>query len=180
MKAVMIFVHGFLSDVYSPKYAAIRSYYGDKYDYDSIAWDSSSNLRMLFDDLHDNWSEYSHIVIIGESTGGNFAYQLREHLWSRSKQISLILASPLMCDYQRKNNVRLPISIIPQLWNISEPRNALIIVTKDDYYFDQTWLLKKEFEGVEVYSVDDTHSLEKFEEYLPKIESYIESRLNIQ
>ena len=68
MKTVIIFVHGFLSDVYSPKFASIRSYFGDKYDYDSIAWDGSSNIRMLFDDLHHNWLEYCHIVIIGEST----------------------------------------------------------------------------------------------------------------
>lgn len=180
MKTVIIFVHGFLSDVYSPKFASIRSYFGDKYDYDSIAWDVSSNIRMLFDDLHHNWLEYCHIVIIGESTGGNFAYQLREHLWARSKQMALVLLSPLMCDNQRKNNVRLPISIIPQLWDISEPKDAYIIVTKDDNYFDQGWLLNDKFEGVEVCEVDDTHSLENFEDYLPNIQKYIGSRIHSQ
>lgn len=70
-----------------------------------------------------------------------------------------------------------PKKIIPQLWKIENPENCFIIASPKDAVLNQKLLFNKSFNHVELLEVDDTHRLENFRDYLPKIKNYIQSKL---
>src|SRR5690606_25123746 len=99
---------------------------------------------------------YKELIIIGDSIGGNFAYQLRELLENIGIKTSLIMLNPMLDISKRKRDVSLGENLLQYVQKIRNPRNALIILSKDDEVIDHYWLLESTFKGVEIIEVDDT------------------------
>ena len=87
------------------------------------------------------------------------------------------MTSPLLDIDNRIAGFDFPESIIPQLWKVENPSDALIIAAPNDKVLNQKPLFGKYFNNVQLIEVDDTHRLEKFQDYLPKIEKYIQNKL---
>ena len=116
------------------------------------------------------------IVLVGDSTGANFAYQLRERLEKKTIKSILILTSPLLNIDNRISDFEFPKTILSQLQKIENPSDALIIASKKDEVLNQLPVFEKALQNVELADVDDSHRLLKFENYLTAIENYINSK----
>lgn len=113
------------------------------------------------------------MVIVGDSTGANLAYQLRE--MRNQADDKLILLSPLLDIAKRKRDIPFPDTFCEQLLKITNPANALIVASKTDEVIDQQHLFGEDDKKFTLMEVDDGHRLEKFNEYLLVIEEYISS-----
>lgn len=113
------------------------------------------------------------LIIVGDSTGANFACQLRERIKQLGGEPVLILTSPLLDINNRIADFDFPGKLIPQLWKIENPQDAMIIASKEDEVLNQKVLFEKKLKNIELLEVDDGHRLENFHTYIPKIKNYI-------
>lgn len=176
MHKKLLYIHGLGSDRNSRKFLNLKDYFKGQFDYDFVEWNSDSDISALLD-IAEKWlKSENQIVLVGDSTGANFAYQLRERLKGGNQKLILILTSPLLDIDSRIVDFEFPKKIFPQLWKIKNPEDALIIATKKDEVLNQKPLFEKSFKDIELIEVDDSHRLEKFENYLSYIEKYIQSK----
>lgn len=172
----LLYIHGLGSDRNSRKFLNLKDYFKDQFNYNFVEWNNDSNISALLD-IAENWlKSEDQIILIGDSTGANFAYQLRERLKENNIKSILILTSPLLDIDNRIGDFEFPKNIIPQLWKIENPEDALIIATQKDEVLNQKLLFEKLFKNIELIEVDDNHRLEKFENYLSSIEKYIQTK----
>lgn len=179
MKSPLLFIHGLYSGRDSRKFIALKNYFKDQFFYDIIEWDGNSNIPELISNAAENYGEQKELIIIGDSTGANFAYQLRECMNNTNVNIILVLTSPLL-DMQRITaELDFPNGIKPYIQKIKKPENVLIIAAKDDEVLDQKPISSLNTLNNEIIIVEDDHRLQKFASYLPEIERYIyESKIN--
>ena len=178
MKQKLLYIHGLGSDRNSRKLVNLKDHFKDQFEYNFVEWNNDSDISALLD-VAEKWlqsDEEDQIVLVGDSTGANFAYQLRERLKENGVKSILILTSPLLNIDERIANFIFPKTIIPQLWKIDNPENALIIATQKDEVLNQVPLFKKSLKNFKLIDVDDSHRLLKFENYLADIENYIQSK----
>ena len=84
-----------------------------------MEWKNDSNIPSLLNEA-EKWLQSEptdQIVLVGDSTGANFAYQLRERLKEEDIKSILILTSPLLNVEDRTSDFEFPKNIIPQLEN---------------------------------------------------------------
>ena len=178
MKQKLLYIHGLGSDRNSRKLVNLKDHFKDQFEYNFVEWNNDSYISALLD-VAEKWlqsDEEDQIVLVGDSTGANFAYQLRERLKENGVKSILILTSPLLNIDERIANFIFPNSIIPQLWKIDNPEDALIIATQKDEVLNQIPLFEKSLKNIKLVNVDDSHRLLKFENYLYYIEKYIQSK----
>ncbi len=77
MHTTLIYIHGFGSDRNSRKFLNLKDYFGEQYNYDFIEWDNDSDIKSLIQDKFLKYKNESNLIIVGDSTGANFAYQLQ-------------------------------------------------------------------------------------------------------
>ena len=176
MPKKLLYIHGLGSDRNSRKFLNLKDYFKDHFNYNFVEWNNDSNISVLLD-IAENWlKSEDQIILIGDSTGANFAYQLRERLKENNIKSILVLTSPLLDIDNRIADFEFPKNIIPQLWKIENPEDALIIATQKDEVLNQKLLFKKSFKNIKLIEVDDNHRLEKFENYLSSIKKYIQTK----
>ena len=171
----LLYIHGLGSDRNSRKFVNLKDHFKNSFEYDFVEWNNESDISELLDTA-EKWlvsEAQCQIVLVGDSTGANFAYQLRERLEEKNIKSILILSSPLLNIEDRIADFEFPKNILPQLAKITNPKNALIIASKKDEVLNQLPLFEKSLQDVELLDVDDSHRLLSFEKYLPAIESYI-------
>jgi len=173
----LLYIHGLGSDSNSRKYLNLKDYFKKQFRFDCLEWKNDSNISQLLDEAEKMLESEDKIILVGDSTGANFAYQLRERLKEKGKNSVLIMTSPLMNIDDRIANFEFPENIIPQLWKIENPENALIIASRKDEVLNQKPLFEKSLNTIELIEVDDTHRLENFRNYLPEIKNYLQSEL---
>lgn len=173
MKPTLLYIHGLGSDQHSRKFINLKNYFKDRFDYDFIEWNNDSIISELLDEAEIRLENIENPVIVGDSTGANFAYQLRERRFQKGKKSILILSSPLLNIDERIADFEFPETLIPQLQKFDNPENTLIIATRKDSILNQNWLFDKVFNQIKLIEVDDNHRLEKFQESLGEIEAYI-------
>ncbi|WP_262152196.1 YqiA/YcfP family alpha/beta fold hydrolase [Chryseobacterium foetidum] len=176
MKPTLLYIHGLGSDQHSRKFINLKDYFKDQFNYDFVEWKNDSIISELLDQAELKLEDIENPVLVGDSTGANFAYQLRERRSQKGKNSILILSSPLLNIDERIADFEFPETLIPQLQKFDDPENALIIATKKDAILNQNWLFKKPLNNVKLIEVDDNHRLEKFHENLSDIELYIISK----
>ena len=174
MKPQLLYIHGLGSDQNSRKFVNLKTYFKDQFEYDFVEWNNDSDISMLLDTAEKKLESKNKIVLIGDSTGANFAYQLRENLKEIGKKSTLILTSPLLDIDHRIADFEFPENLVPQLRKIENPEDALIIATPKDQVLNQKSLFDKSFKNITLIEVDDNHRLEKFENYVSHIENYIQ------
>lgn len=168
----LIYIHGLGSDRNSRKFQDLKVFFGNTFNYDFLEWNNDSDIPILINDIASKYHAED-LIIVGDSTGANFAYQLREQIKESGADTVLILTSPLLDINNRIADFAFPPKLIPQLWKIEHPEDALIIASKDDEVLNQKVLFEKSLKNVELLEVDDGHRLESFHTYIPKIKNYI-------
>lgn len=177
MKPTLLYIHGLGSDQHSRKFINLKDHFKDQFNYDFIEWKNDSNISELLDEAELKLENIDNPILVGDSTGANFAYQLRERRSQKGKNSILILSSPLLNIDERVADFEFPETLIPQLQKFDNPENTLIIATKKDAILNQKWLFEKDLNRVKLIEVDDNHRLEKFHESLAEIEKFINSQI---
>lgn len=171
MKKTLLYIHGYGSDHNSRKFLDLKNYFGQEYTYHCLEWMVESDIKYLLRLALKKCENISQLAIIGDSTGANLAYQLRE---LRAKQEDkLILLSPLLDISTRLRDIPFPTTFEQQLIKISKPENCLIIASRQDEVIDQTSIFNQIDKQFVLHEVEDGHRLEKFKEYLQVIRDYI-------
>lgn len=170
---VVFYIHGYGSNQHSRKFVNIKNHFKKKKVYDFMEWTPDSDFESLLSSANARLLRYHNPVIIGDSTGANFAYQLRERLAKRNRDCILILTSPLLNVDKRLRDVPFTENLVDALVKVDHPKDALVIATPEDEVLDQKWLFENEWENITLKKVDDGHRLKKFENYLKDIDNYI-------
>lgn len=187
MKPTLLYIHGLGSDRNSRKFTNLKDYFQTQFGYDFVEWNNDSDVKKLIEEKLKKYKKQTQLIIIGDSTGANFAYQLRE--LRNSENDVLILTSPLLDIDKRIANFDFPSFIKPQLIKIESPKNALIIASRNDEVLDQTDLFGdicdenfvSPHENLEVVEIDDSHRLLHFAEWaIPVISDYIREKIKEQ
>jgi len=176
VKPTLLYIHGLGSDQHSRKFINLKDHFRDQFNYDFVEWKNNSNISELLNEAELKLEDIENPVLVGDSTGANFAYQLRERRSQKGKNSILILSSPLLNIDERIADFEFPETLIPQLQKFDNPENALIIATKKDAILNQNWLFEKPLNNIKLIEVDDNHRLEKFHESLAEIEFYINAK----
>lgn len=176
MKPKLLYIHGLGSDRHSRKLLNLKDFFKDQYEYNFFEWNNDSDISELLNEAQKWLTSVPNvqIILVGDSTGANFAYQLREKLKQNGVKPFLILTSPLLNIENRIADFEFPKSIIPQLWKIDNPEDALIIATQNDQVLNQKLLFEKPLKNIVLIEVDDNHRLEKFHDYIHHIKDYIQ------
>lgn len=171
MKKTLLFVHGFGSDRNSRKFQDLKSHFGKEYHCHCLEWTVFSDIPYLLNLALHKCAIVERLVIIGDSTGANLAYQLRE--MRNSDGDKLILLSPLLDIAKRKRDIPFPATFCEYLLKIANPANTLVIASKTDEVIDQQSLFDEADKKFTLMEVNDGHRLEKFHDYLHAIEEFI-------
>lgn len=180
MKTQFVYFHGLQhKPKISYKFSLLESYFSKRFDFHYYEWVHTSNITKLLNKALHQLKDEKQIIIFGDSTGANFAYQLRELRKKQNKNDILILSCPLLNYKQRITNNKFPDNIATYMKTIEDPSNAFVIISLTDELIDQSWLIKKEYEHLKIHIVEDSHVLLNFEKHsIPVIEEYINIYIN--
>lgn len=171
MKTTILFIHGYGSDRNSRKFQELKSYFTADYNLHCMEWAVYSDIPWLLNDAVEKFAVIRKLIIIGDSTGANFAWQIRE--MRNSKEDKLILLSPLLDVTKRKRNVDFPDVFNRYLVKIENPENALIVAAENDEVVDMKALFNEPDKKFTLLEVNDVHRLLNFENYLPALQKFI-------
>lgn len=171
MKKTLLYIHGYGSDRDSRKFQELKNYFGKEYHCHCLEWTVFSDIPYLLNLALQKCASVERLVIIGDSTGANLAYQLRE--MRNSDGDKLILLSPLLDVTKRKRNIPFPDEFCACLWKIENPANALVVASKTDKVIDQLSLFDENDKKFTLMEVDDGHRLKKFNDYLPALDAFL-------
>jgi predicted esterase YcpF (UPF0227 family) len=175
-KTILYYVHGYKTKpekIKSRKFRNLNSFFGEKFNYGYMSWNENSDFDKLLDKALEQTRDYNKVILIGDSTGANFAYQIRQYIKERKQNVKLILTSPLLDVKKRLRDIPFTGNLLRALLKINSPKDCLIIATNEDEVLEQKWIFENKFNNVKVINVNDNHRLEKFQNYIKEIEEYI-------
>lgn len=178
MKTKFLYIHGLNSDATSRKYLNLKEHFKKDFEADCLEWKNDDNISELLDKAELKLENELNPILFGDSTGANFAYQLRERRVAKGQKSILILSSPLLDISKRIAEIAFPEPLKKYLQKIENPKDAMIIAPINDELIDHSFLWENEFEDVQLFKVDDSHRLPKFKEYLTETEGYINSKIS--
>lgn len=167
----LLYVHGYGSDRTSRKFFALQELFSSTHNCFCLEWITNSDIPYLLNKAVEKLADTNELTIIGDSTGANLAYQIRE-LRNNSND-KLVLLSPLLDIDNILVDINFPQSFLNELIQVSKPENALIIASKNDEVINQNSLFGSQNNSIEIMDVDDNHRLENFNDYLPRIADYV-------
>lgn len=175
MPPPLLYIHGLGSDRNSAKFLALQAFFPDKFDFYCMEWTDHSNIERLISQTYTTFEKTNQLIVFGDSTGANFAYQLRDNRALYGLQTKLILSAPLLDLSKRIIDFNFPKCLIPQLIKIEQPTHALLICPMHDELINHTALKSDITNKLQVLQVNDTHRLPRFKDYLPAVKAYIEA-----
>ncbi|MCC9044289.1 hypothetical protein LNQ81_16575 [Myroides sp. M-43] len=170
----LLYIHGYGSNRESRKFFNIKESLPD-FPAAVFEWDEDTNFELLLETAIKQTSEIEQILLIGDSTGANIAYQIREVRKSLGLSTILVLTSPLL-DYNKRLRTDLVFSenLQNSLMQINKVEDALVILAKEDEVIDYSQFnVKQDAPNSTVIYVDDSHRLEGFINYVGYIIGYI-------
>lgn len=170
----MLFIHGYGVTHGAWKFNLLKEYFSNEFNLNKMDWDTDSDIESLLNTQISALENCELPVIIGDSTGANFAYQFREKRKSLGKKSILILTSPLLVNQLKIPIDDIPQSFINQLIEYPQPEDALIIASPEDDTLNLAWLWERELENAVLVQINDHHELHKFPDYLPMMKNYID------
>lgn len=167
---MIIYFHGLNSSIDSNKFKILQSVYED---IKCFEWSPNDSIKDRLNKLSLDLSKYKNVTLIGDSTGANFAYQVREQLKSLTN-VKLILTSPLLSLKQMDENFFLYSYVTDTL------RKNII----DIKYIDDAFIIKPIHDEVlphkyeckincDVLNIDSTHRIDDFKDYIDYIKDYL-------
>lgn len=175
MPPPLLYIHGLGSDRNSTKSLALQAFFPDMFDFHCMEWTEHSNIERLISQTYTSFENNNQLIVFGDSTGANFAYQLRDKRTLNGLQTKLILSAPLLDLSKRIIDFNFPKRLIPQLIKIEYPTHALLICPMQDELINHSTWKSDATNKLQVLQVNDTHRLPRFKEYLPTIKAYIEA-----
>ena len=144
-----------------------------------IEWSVDDNidnrLEVISQHIYLNSRNYSDkIILVGDSTGGNFACQLRDKLKNVKIYTGLVLLNPLLSLKSVYNTDIFSDNIKKYIEDINVIDDALLIVSKDDEVINNN-IKKDMLYCTKVIRVDDSHKLITFTNYIDTIKDYTEN-----
>lgn len=175
MPPPLLYIHGLGSDRNSAKFLALQAFFPDMFEFHCMEWTEHSNIERLISQTYTSFEKTNQLIVFGDSTGANFAYQLRDKRTLNGLQTRLILSAPLLDLSKRIIDFNFPKRLIPQLIKIEHPINALLICPLQDELINHSPWKSDSSRLLYVLQVNDTHRLPRFKEYLAAIKNYIEA-----
>lgn len=173
-KPLILYIHGFGSDKKSRKYLDLQQYFAEHFRFDCMEWKNEDDIDFKINEDVQKLQGEEHPIIIGDSTGANFAVQLQDKLKGLEKRATLILTSPLLNISDRSSQISFPPNLLGFIKPITEITNAMMIVAPTDNTVNQIQNISMFKGNNEILEVEDDHRLHKFQTYLPKIAEYIQ------
>ena len=174
MSPSFLFIHGLGSSKNSRKFLALQSFFKETFDFYCMEWDEHTNIPKQIEQTHQAFKTTYSLVVFGDSTGANFAYQFRAFREAFGLQTTLIVSAPLLDLKLRMANFDFPASLIPYLIRIQHPEKMLMICPIFDELMNHSVWKTNESTELAVLHVEDTHRMPNFTNYLPAIKAYIE------
>lgn len=175
-KTRFLYIHGLGSNANSRKYLNLKEYFGNTFDFSCLEWKNDDNIEELLNQSEKELSQFENVILFGDSTGANFAWQLREKRKAKGLNSILIVSSPLLDLSKRISDFEFPETLKPFMKKIDHPAGMMIIAPTEDEIIDHSFVIDNQFPDTQILKVNDTHRLPKFKEYLPEIEKYIDSK----
>ena len=169
-----IYIHGLNSSKESFKYKIIQNAFSNT---ECVEWHVDDNIDMQLELIAQhlflkNLNYEDKIIIIGDSTGANFAYQLREKLKNVKVYAGLVLLNPLLSLESVYDPSVFPTSIKKYIIDIKDIDDSLLILSNNDEVLDNSFINRNMLYSTTVVKVDDVHRLLTFEKYINLIENY--------
>lgn len=123
-------------------------------------------------------NRFEDVVIVGDSTGGNFSVQLKEKLKNMGIYSSLVLINPLFNLDQLQDPSIMPDNIKKFVKTIETFEDSLILLSNNDEVLDHSKISKYILSNNGIKRIDDIHRCMTFEDHISEIENY-SSRLHL-
>lgn len=169
----LLYIHGLGSGELSRKYKLIEETFATTYSCHCAAWDTDTDIKIFIISLFKRYLGSQSLIIIGDSTGGNYAYQLREMLVRNGVKVRLILLNPLLNIANRISTDPFPERLEDSLVVIDKVNNCFLLQSLYDEVIDQTKVQLGE--KVIQLRVDDSHRLFTLSDHITYIQSYIKA-----
>lgn len=172
----LIYIHGYGSNQESRKFKILQCHF-TSFAVSCPVWTPTTDFALWMDNLYNAVEKEQTIVVIGDSTGANFAYQLKEKREKQGLHTILVLLSPLL-NYAHRLNKSLVFTenLKDSLHAISAPSSAFLLLGKQDETLDLRVLNPYDCTDSELIYVEDSHRLPLFEQYVEYIAHYITRR----
>lgn len=170
MKTILYF-HGLGSSAASRKFVRLQQVFGHKYQIVCPEWTFTTDIRMMLGNLLTQYECFKSIIIIGSSTGCNFAYQLAENLRLKSVNVNLIMINPLFHLGQRLNTKPFPAKLESYVKAIREVNECTLIVSNADEMIDHS--LVKIGSHVKLITIEDNHQVKDLKRLITIIKALL-------
>ncbi|WP_164123063.1 YqiA/YcfP family alpha/beta fold hydrolase [Sphingobacterium sp. xlx-130] len=167
----LLYIHGLGSGRDSRKYKLIEQSFRSTHHCTCAEWNSDTDIKLFLFNLFKRYLGIKELVIIGDSTGGNYACQLRDLLISNSVSVRLVLLNPLLNIANRIAYHPFPDTLRDSLAAIDQVDHCFLLQSLYDEVIDQTKV--RLGERVVQLKVDDSHRLFSIGDYVPTIKAYI-------
>ena len=172
----LIYIHGLGSNQNSRKFLLMKEKFQALFNCKCIEWDLLTDIDLLIKKLYIKYKDHDNLVIVGDSTGGNFAYQLRELMKLTDVKTKLILLNPLLDFNSRIASFPFPREIEKYLQVINFVNCCFLLQSTNDEIIDHAKI--KTGNRVVQIKIDDTHRIINFDKYLDDLKNYIEAEGN--
>lgn len=173
MKTILYF-HGLGSSAASRKFVRLQQVFADRYHVICPEWTFTTDIRVLLANLLAQYEKHKSIIIIGSSTGANFAYQLTESLRSKAVKVNLILINPLLDFEQRISSRPFPAKLENYIRTISEVNECSLILSKHDEAIDHS--LIQIGDKVNKIEIDDNHQVKNLKIFIRIIKELLKKK----
>lgn len=174
----LIYFHGLGSNKKSRKFRLLKDYLDDRYELLCVEWHVDTDFQILMFNIFKRLLREHEVVLIGDSTGGNYACQMRDLLTQNNVKATLVLLNPLLSIDKRIAAFPFPNALVESLHDIRQVDDCLSIISTNDVVIDHSSITYGH--GTCRLIVDDVHQLLHFERYLQHIDRYISTHSLLQ
>ena len=167
-----VYLHGLHSSKESFKYKILQKAFNNTI---CIEWNEYSNINDILNQATDEIAEIDtdRIIIIGDSTGGNFACQLRNLLLNKKNiHAGLVLLNPLLTIEAVYDRSIINKGLQNYLSHIYQIEDAIIFTSIDDAIINHEKIHPYIKRNTNIIEVIDNHRFESFESFIQVIEKY--------
>lgn len=176
-KVKLLYLHGLGKPKRCEKFDCLESYFNVEYEVKYIRWDEQTNMSDYLNELDRKFAQEENLIVLGNSTGANFAWQLKELRKKRGVNTCLIAISPLFSVNNSLVIKEFPDEVKKCLKDINNLDDSMVIIGSKDSVLNHAWLEERKWPNTEIVRVRDTHRLNYFHKYISTIDKYIQKGL---
>lgn len=170
----LLYIHGLGSSKDSRKYKLIHETFHTSHNCACAEWNPDTDIKLFLFNLFKRYLGTQELVIIGDSTGGNYACQLRDILVRNGVRVRLILLNPLLNIAHRIADFPFPSGLEDSLAAIDQVDHCFLLQSLYDEVIDQTKVTLGEH-AIQL-KVDDSHRLFAMADHMPALQHYVQQK----